>query len=50
MQLAQDTEVAPSPNAPNPEGMVVEADAEILEAMKASGPVLVEFYAPWCPQ
>ncbi|OCF32348.1 protein disulfide-isomerase domain [Kwoniella heveanensis BCC8398] len=33
---------------PNPEGKVVEVNEEQLEAFKEAGPVLVDFYAPWC--
>ncbi|KAL7419881.1 hypothetical protein Q5752_005797 [Cryptotrichosporon argae] len=33
---------------PNPQGLVQEVDGHGLEAIKNAGPVLVEFYAPWC--
>jgi hypothetical protein len=35
---------------PNPEGKVVEVDEAGLEALKANGPVFVDFFAPWCGQ
>ena len=34
----------------NPEGKVVELDGDGFAAMRLAGPVLVDFYAPWCPQ
>ncbi|WVO14772.1 protein disulfide-isomerase domain [Cryptococcus depauperatus] len=33
---------------PNPDGRVLEADEQALEKLKADGPVLAEYYAPWC--
>ena len=35
---------------PNPEGKVIEVDEGGLEVMKGNGPVIVDFYAPWCGQ
>lgn len=34
----------------NSEGKVQEVDERGLEALKAEGPVLVEYFAPWCGQ
>ncbi|WVW79859.1 protein disulfide-isomerase domain [Kwoniella bestiolae CBS 10118] len=33
---------------PNPDGQVVEIDEAQFEIYKEEGPVMVEFYAPWC--
>lgn len=35
---------------PNPEGKVIEVDEIGLATMESSGPVLVDFFAPWCSQ
>ena len=35
---------------PNPDGKVLEVDEASLEMLIANGPVLAEFYAPWCGQ
>lgn len=35
---------------PNPEGKVVEVDEAGLDRVIADGPVLVDFFAPWCTQ
>ena len=34
----------------NSEGKIQEVDEEGLEALKAKGPVLTEYFAPWCGQ
>lgn len=39
-----------SRSQPNPEGRVMEVDDKGLDAMIRQGPVLVDFYAPWCGQ
>ncbi|WWC59892.1 protein disulfide-isomerase domain [Kwoniella dejecticola CBS 10117] len=33
---------------PNPDGQVVEVDEVQFEEYKAKGPVMVDFFAPWC--
>ncbi|OCF58204.1 protein disulfide-isomerase domain [Kwoniella mangroviensis CBS 10435] len=33
---------------PNPDGQVMEIDEKQFEEYKEQGPVMVEFYAPWC--
>lgn len=35
---------------PNPEGRVMEVDEKELDVFTRQGPVLVDFYAPWCSQ
>jgi thioredoxin-like negative regulator of GroEL len=35
---------------PNQEGRVMEVDEKGLDAIMRQGPVLVDFYAPWCSQ
>lgn len=35
---------------PNSEGRVVEVDEKELDGITRQGPVLVDFYAPWCSQ
>ena len=35
---------------PNPEGKVLEVDEGSLDVLIGNGPVLVEFFAPWCSQ
>lgn len=35
---------------PNPDGRVMEVDEAGLDSMIRQGPVLVDFYAPWCGQ
>lgn len=39
-----------SKGRPNPDGRVMEVDEAGLDAMIRQGPVLVDFYAPWCGQ
>ncbi|ORX36460.1 thioredoxin-like protein [Kockovaella imperatae] len=38
-----------SASSHNQDGKVVETDGDGLVALKSAGPVLVDFYAPWCP-
>jgi hypothetical protein len=35
---------------PNPEGKIREVDEDGLEALKSRGPVMTEYFAPWCGQ
>ena len=35
---------------PNPEGKVLEVDEGGLDVLVRNGPVMVEYYAPWCAQ
>ena len=35
---------------PNPEGKVLEIDERSLGVLLGNGPVMVEYYAPWCGQ
>ena len=35
---------------PNPEGKVLEVDERSLDVLTGNGPVMVEYYAPWCGQ
>lgn len=42
--------VASGFHRPNPEGQVAEVDEVELERLIAEGPVLADFYAPWCGQ
>jgi thiol-disulfide isomerase/thioredoxin len=35
---------------PNPDGKVLEVDEAGLDVVVGNGPVLVEFFAPWCGQ
>lgn len=37
-------------HVPNADGMVKEVDDDALEQLREEGPVLVKFFAPWCPQ
>ncbi len=47
---AQDGGDVAGQRRPNPAGNVADVDEAGLEALKQSGPVLVDFFAPWCPQ
>ncbi|EIW69209.1 hypothetical protein TREMEDRAFT_44374 [Tremella mesenterica DSM 1558] len=48
--LSKDSEqeVVSAYGRPNVEGKVVEVDESSLERIKEEGPVLVDFFAPWC--
>jgi hypothetical protein len=35
---------------PNPDGKVIEVTEATLDVLKSNGPVLLDFYAPWCTQ
>jgi hypothetical protein len=35
---------------PNPEGKVLEVDEAGLATIEGNGPVMIEYYAPWCGQ
>lgn len=45
-----ESDYSTSRSTPNPEGRVMEVDDKGLDAMLRQGPVLVDFYAPWCGQ